>query len=460
MKLGQELRKPLSIYEKLRGKMRIDEIADILYELYLLKLFDEHAKAKHYEVLEKIGLDIALFNDSNFENLTYEELKAIINKIKESPLLEDIFVSLDHYESCPIDDELFKELMTAIQQIEFASALEKDKQSGSHEVGEAFLELIEKARQAQGKGADGITPISLRKLISGLNSKMNTTEIYDPVIGTGSLAIQVAVQNNIKTVFGQEIMPQAVRICKILLIAYGLVESAAYIKQGDTLINPLHVEENTLCKFKSIVAILPFGMTIEDRESIKNDPYKRYPERFTMRSGEMLFIYHILESLDKEGMASVLVSNGILFRGGPEGEMRQQLLKDNYIDCVIQLPGKMLEHTAIPTTLIVFKKKRNRSDILFIDLAGEVDKISKLTTQLSEETIEKTCELYHNYQNSHISQIVSIDEILGNDSNLNVKRYVIQEEEKQINLEKVTDTIEQLEKELTAIQAKIREKLR
>lgn len=460
MKLAQELRKTLSIYEKLRGKLRIDEIADMLYELYLLKLLDEHAKAKHYEVLEKIGLDIALFNDSNFENLSYEELKAIIKKIKESPLLEDIFVSLDHYESCPIEDALFKELMTAVQQIEFASALEKDKQSGSHEVGEAFLEFIEQARQVQGKGATiSITPISLRKLIAGLNSKIHTSEIYDPVIGTGSLAIQVAVQNGIKTVFGQEMMLQVVRICKILLIAYGLVESVAHIKQGDTLINPLHVEENTLCKFKNIVAVLPFGMTIVDRESIENDPYKRYPERVSMRSGEMLFIYHILESLDEEGMASVLVSNGILFRGGPEGEMRQQLLKDNCIDCIIQLPGKMLEHTAIPTTLLLFKKNRKRSDILFIDLAGEVDKISKLTTQLSEETIKRACELYHNYQNSQISQIVSIDEILGNDSNLNVKRYVIQEEEKHINLEKVTDTIEQLEKKLADIQAKIREKL-
>lgn len=439
--------------------MRVDEIADMLYELYLLKLFDEHAKANHNEVLKQLGLDIALFNNSDFENLTYEELKAIINKIKESPLLEDIFVSLDHYERCPIDDKLFKELMAAIQQTEFILALEKDKQSGSHEVGEAFLELIEKARQAQGKGVNSITSVSLRKLISGLNSKMNTTEIYDPVIGTGSLAIQVAVQNNIKTVFGQEIIPESVRICKILLIAYGLVESVGNIKQGDTLINPLHVEENTLCKFKNIVAICPFVMNSADKESIKNDPYKRYPERFTMRSGEMLFIYHILKSLDEEGMASVLVGNGILFRGGPESEMRQQLLKENYIDCIIRLPGKMLEYTAIPTTLIVFKKKRNRQDILFIDLIGEVDKISKLTTQLSEETIQKACELYHNYQNSPISKVVSIDEILSNDSNLNANRYVIQEEEQQINLEKVNDTIAHLEKELMAIQAKIKEKL-
>lgn len=63
-------------------------------------------------------------------------------------------------------------------------------------------------------------------------------------------------------------------------------------------------------------------MNITGNERIKNDPYKRYPERFSMRSGEMLFIYHILQSLDEEGMAIVLVSNGILFRGGPEGEMR------------------------------------------------------------------------------------------------------------------------------------------
>lgn len=255
MKLDQGLRKSLLSYEKLRGKMRVDEIADMLYELYLLKLFDEHAKAKHNEVLKQLGLDIALFNDSDFENLTYDELKAIINRIKESPLLEDIFVSLDHYESCPVDDKLFKELLRAIQQTEFASALEKDKQSRSHEMGEAFLELIEKVRQVQGKGkgVNGITPVSLRKLISGLNSKMNTTDIYDPVIGTGSLAIQVAVQNNIKTVFGQEMIPESVRVCKILLIAYGLVKSVGNIKQGDTLINPLHVEENTLYKFKNIV---------------------------------------------------------------------------------------------------------------------------------------------------------------------------------------------------------------
>lgn len=396
---------------------------------------------------------------SYFKGLKYEDRIVILKKVKESPMLADIFVSAQSYEENRLSENQFRVLMQLIEQIDFLPTLQKDQEEKSHKVGEAFLELINQVKQAQRWLVDGITPSSLRELMAGLNSSVDVSEIYDPVIGTGSLAIQVAVKNNIKSVYGQEIMPSTARLCKILLIAYGMIESVMNIKQGNTLLQPLHLEEGNLRKFKNIVAVPPFGAEVIDKDRIKNDPYGRYPEKVNMRSSEMLFIYHILESLDEGGMASVLTPNGILFRGGAEAKMREQLLRENCIDCIIQLPGKMLTHVPIPTTLIIFKKKRTRQDILFMDLTGEVDKISKLTTQLSEATIKKACDLYHNYQDSKISKIIPLDEILANESNLNVTRYVIQKEEQQIDLEKVNDTIAQLEKKLSDIQAKIKEKL-
>lgn len=458
MKLGEQLKHILGIGSRLKSVIAAENLVGLISELCLLKLFSDEAKGGYKQTLQTLGLNPELFKESRFKGLSYEELLVILEKIKESPVLRDVFVNCEAFKEHALWREAFNEMMEAIENLDFLPVLRKDQEENTHELGEAFLELINQFKQMVRLG--GMASKSLSELMTRLSDSIKAEEIYDPAIGIGTLAIQVAINQGIQTLYGQEIAEQEVRLCKILCIAYGMTESLPYIAQGDTLLNPRHVTDKKLYQFKKIVSILPFGVPVIHKEAIEKDLYGRYPESTNLRSSEMLFMHHIVESLQDEGIASVVTSNGILFRGGAEAKMRENLLKRNCIDCVIQLPAKMLADTAIATTLILMKKQRTRQDILFIDLTKEVDKISKVMTQLGQETIEKVNRLYHGYEESEISQIVPIKDILDNQSNLSVTRYVTSEAVPTVDLKEVGDTLLELEQKLMAIQAQIKEKLK
>lgn len=457
MKLGEVFKQIVLMSYGLKETIPAGDLIGLISELSLLKLLSDLAKSGYKHKLQALGLSPELFQDSRFKGLSYEELLVILKKVQESPFLADSFVNCEAYKENTLWRQQFDKIMEAIENLDFLPALKKDQEENTHEVGEAFLEFIDQMKQMMRLG--GMASKSLSELMSKLTDVVKSEAIYDPAIGAGSLAVQVAVHQGIQMLYGQEIAEQEVRLCKVLCMAYGMAESLAYIAQGDTLLNPKHVKDQRVSQFKKIVSIPPLGVSKIYKEAIEKDIYDRYPEISNLRSSEMLFMHHIVESLEEDGIASVVASNGILFRGGAEAKMRENLLKKNCIDCVIQLPAKMLADTAIATTLILLKKQRTREDILFIDLTKEVDKISKVTTQLGQETIEKTYRLYQSYQSSEISQVVPIKDILDHQSNLSVTRYVTYEEAPAISLEEVSSTLLKLEQELMTIQAKIKEKL-
>lgn len=457
MKLADALRQIVLMTSRLRDVIPAGQLVGLMGELCLLRLFSDQAKGGYHQKLEALGLRPKLFKESRFKGLSYEELLVILKKVKESPLLEDLFISCESYKDNALWLECFEDLMEILEEIDFLPLLNKDEAEGTYEVGEIFRELIDQFKQIGRQG--GMASKSLNTLIASLSGQTGGKAIYDPVIGTGSLAVQVAILNQIPTIYGQDLSREEVRLCKMLLIAYGMVDSLSYIVAGDTLLDPKHIEGNALCQFKNIVAVLPFGSSLISKEALEKDRYARYMEVGNLRSSEMLFMHHILASLEEGGVASVVTSNGVLFRGGTEAKMRENLLKENCIDSVIQLPNKMLADTAISTTLIIMKKHRTRQDILFMDLTKEVDKISKVTTQLSPETIEKATKLYKAYESSEISQVVPIKEVMASQMSLSATRYVTYKEEQHINLEEVNQSIMALEQELRAIQEKIKARL-
>lgn len=457
MKLAEALRQILFMVNRLRDAVPVEQLVGLIGELCLLKLFSDQAKGGYSQKLKALGLSPELFKESRFKDLHYEELIIILKKVKESPLLKDVFVSCEVCKDNVLWLERFNSVMEILEEMDFLPILNKDQEEGTYEVGEIFRELIDQLKQIGRQG--GIASKSLNTLIASLSNETEAKVIYDPVIGTGSLAVQVALLNQIPTIYGQELSREEVRLCKMLLIAYGMVDSLSHIVAGDTLLDPQHTEGDVLCQFKNIVAVLPFGSSFISKEALEKDRYARYREIGNLRSSEMLFMHHILASLEEGGVASVVTSNGVLFRGGTEAKMRENLLKENCIDCVIQLPNKMLADTAISTTLIIMKKHRTRQDILFMDLTKEVDKISKVTTQLSSRTIEKATKLYKAYKSSEISQVVPIKEVMASQSNLSATRYVTYKEEQPIDLEEVNQSITALEQELRDIQEKIKAKL-
>jgi len=144
------------------------------------------------------------------------------------------------------------------------------------------------------------------------------------------------------------------------------------------------------------------------------------------------------------------------FRGSSEGKIRKQLIDENLLDAVIGLPSNLFFGTSIPACILVFKKQRTDSDVLFIDASREFNK-EKNQNSLDDEHIAKILDTYKNKKElEKYSHKATLEEIQENDYNLNIPRYVDTfEEEEKVDIEATKQKIEQIEKELIEVKSKM-----
>lgn len=145
--------------------------------------------------------------------------------------------------------------------------------------------------------------------------------------------------------------------------------------------------------------------------------------------------------------------NGVLFRGAKEGKIREKLIEDNRIDAVIGLPANIFHSTSIPTVILVLKKNKDNSDVLFIDASNEFEK-GKNQNNITQENIKKIVDTYKNRKDvDKYAHLASYDEIKENDFNLNIPRYVDTfEPEPDININEVKQSIADIDEEMAKIQ--------
>mgnify|MGYP003064791898 CR=1 FL=1 len=157
---------------------------------------------------------------------------------------------------------------------------------------------------------------------------------------------------------------------------------------------------------------------------------------------------------------AIVLPHGVLFRGAAEGVIREALIKKNYLDAVIGLPANLFYGTSIPTTILVFKKNRDRRDVLFIDASSEFEK-GKNQNRLTEENIQKIIETYEKREDvEKYAHVASIEEIEENEYNLNIPRYVDTfEEEEEIDINEVNQLLAKDDEEIAALEKEIAEQL-
>ena len=314
-----------------------------------------------------------------------------------------------------------------------------------------------------------------------MNQKEND-RIYDPACGSGSLLLKAVkeVKDKKVSVYGQESNSSTYNLCRMNMFLHGVND--AHIEWGDTLANPLHLENDDLMKFDVIVSNPPFsldkwakGFEIGNTETIRDgkkkdtfkmeasmDPYNRFVYGVPPKSiGDYAFVQHMLKSLADDGRMAVVLPHGALFRGASEGKIRKGILEDNLIDAVIGLPENLFYGVSIPATIVVFKKNRARNDVLFIEASREYEK-GKNQNTLTKENIQKILDTYKNYKEvEKYSHIATMDEIKENEYNLNIKRYVDTfEEEEEIDIEETKKNIEKINEELQVLEKELQESLK
>ena len=160
---------------------------------------------------------------------------------------------------------------------------------------------------------------------------------------------------------------------------------------------------------------------------------------------------------------AVVLPHGVLFRGASEGKIRKEIIDFNLLDAVIGLPANLFYGTGIPACILVFKKNRGTHDVLFIDALGEGNfEKGKNQNNLRDCDIEKIVDTYKKRENvDKYSYVASKGEIVENDYNLNIPRYVDTfEEEEPIDIDAVREEIKAIDKEIDEVQKQMDECLK
>lgn len=330
-------------------------------------------------------------------------------------------------------------------------------------IGNTYEYLIARfAADAGKKGGEFYTPPEVATLLAVLMQPQSGERICDPSCGSTSLLIKTAHQIDGRnySLFGQESNAGTWALGQMNMFLHGI--DNARIEWGNSLRNPKLISGDRLMTFDIVVANPPFSLDKWGADDAAHDKFKRFHRGVPPKSkGDYAFITHMIETMDEEnGRVGVIAPHGVLFRGAAEGRIRRKLVEGNLLHAVIGLPPNLFYGAAIPAAILVFKKKRNTTDVLFIDASREFEK-GKKQNRLREPDIQKIAAALTAYQTvEKYAYRASFAELKENDFNLNIPRYVDTfEEEEDIDIQALQEEIDGLETDLAAVKKEMKDYL-
>ena len=332
--------------------------------------------------------------------------------------------------------------------------------------GDAYEYLMTMYASNAGKsGGEFFTPADVSELLTRLGTvgKTEINKVYDPACGSGSLLLKAekvlgrdAVRNGF---YGQEINITTYNLCRINMFLHDIGFDKFDIACEDTLISPQHWDDEP---FELIVSNPPYSIKWAGDENplLINDPRFAPAGVLAPKSkADLAFIMHSLSWLAPNGTAAIVCFPGIMYRGGAEQKIRKYLIDNNFVDCVIQLPSNLFYGTPIATCIMVLKKGKADSKVLFIDASNECIKVTN-NNKLTHANMDRIVETYaQRKEDKHFSHLASFEEVAENDYNLSVSTYVEAEDTRekvdirQLNaqIQKIVAREETLRREIDAI---------
>lgn len=297
--------------------------------------------------------------------------------------------------------------------------------------GDAYEYLMTMYASNAGKsGGEFFTPADVSELLTRLGTvgKKEINKVYDPACGSGSLLLKAekvlgrdAIRNGF---FGQEINITTYNLCRINMFLHDVEFDKFDIACEDTLISPQHWDDEP---FELIVSNPPYSIKWagNDNPLLINDPRFAPAGVLAPKSkADMAFIMHSLSWLAPNGTAAIVCFPGIMYRGGAEQKIRKYMVDNNFVDCIIQLPSNLFFGTTIATCIMVLKKGKPDSKILFIDATNECIKVTN-NNKLTQDNIKRIVDTFAKREEiAHFAHLADYDEIAENNYNLSVSTYV------------------------------------
>ena len=458
----------------------LSDLSSEQHEKYRERFGSDETRIQEKMMLDRFYLPPTTSFNEVYKNIESDELGQIINKAfhkiedTNKAKLEGILTLVDFNDETKLGrleqrNKMLRHLMEDFNGVDLTKY-------GNDVIGDAYMYLIERFGSDAGKKAgEFFTVRSVARLVARLAQPKDGARICDPACGAGGLLLMTGEEvekqgSKNYALYGQESTGSTYQLARMNMFLHG--KDSARIEWGDSLNNPLLVENDHLMKFDIVVANPPFSLKKWGAENAESDPYKRFLRGVPPKEkGDFAFILHMIETAKpKSGRVAVIVPHGALFRGGAEGQIRRKLIEENLIDAVIGLPAGLFQTTGIPVAILILDRSREvggvnekKKDILFIEASKEFVP-GKAKNTLSQENANK---IYNTYaERSEIdkfSRRVPIDEIANeeNDFNLNITRYVDTfTEEEEIDISANLKELKELEPEIKKLEKEMDEYLK
>lgn len=338
-------------------------------------------------------------------------------------------------------------------------------------LGTAYMILISLfASDAGKKGGEFFTPTCASKLLArlvtvGLDEVKNAA---DSCAGSGSLLLEV--QNHLSTkkvghFYATEKNGSNYNLLRMNLLMHGVPYKQFSCFNSDSIKTDNYYENGKPLEFDIQVENPPYSAKFDQNPKLLEDPrFSSCGVLAPQGKADLMFVESMVYHMADDGRIAVLLPSGALFRGkqkkdgknDAEYDIRRHLIENlNVVDAIIGLPAKMFHGAKLPVVVMVLKKKRNGNsdNILFID-ASKYFSPEKTMNVITDEDIERIYDTYvKRSEIDKFSHVASMDEIIQNDYNCNIPRYVDSfEKEDPVDIDEQTRVIKKCTDDASTIE--------
>ena len=390
--------------------------------------------------------------ESTFENIGETLDTACIEIEKANSKLKGVLTTITYNNKRDYSDDVLLALVSHFSK--------KDRRLGNDDLenedvfGQAYEYLLEQFADSAGqKAGEFFTPREVVKLLVELLEPKEGMKICDPTCGSGGMLIWSRKyveehHENPKNVslHGQEKSSGNYGMCVMNMIVHGIENFR--IENENLHTTPLLVENGKLLQYDRVIANYPFSRDWDSGKGEK-DPYGRYSFGIPQSKGkaDYAFIQEMYSHLNDKGRATIICSQGVLFRSSKEGKIREEMIKQDIIDTIIALPSNLFYGTSIPAGILILDKnkpEKRKGKIMFVYAAKDFED-GKKRDKLRDSDIKKIVSAVKSFKDiDKYCHVADLEELQENEFNLNVPRYVdISEPEEEINIQEAFDILKE-----------------